>query len=53
MDTLKDRFINGEKNIKRFSNPFNFMDFCRKNHLNESNSKTYYDKEKLMMYIKY
>lgn len=49
---LKDEFLNN-KDIYRFNNTFDFLNFCFDNQYNTENSITYYDGEYMYIRKKY
>lgn len=48
---LEREYLNGNPRVERFDNMANFMLFCYINKLTEDNSITWYDEEKMLMYI--
>jgi len=48
---LKTEYLNGNPKVERFDNMANFMKFCEINKLTDENSITFFDDEKMVMYI--
>lgn len=48
---LITEYLNDNPKVERFDNMANFMQFCYINKLTEDNSITWYDEEKMLMYI--
>lgn len=48
---LKTEYLNGNPKVEMFNNMANFMKFCEINKLTDENSITFFDDEKMVMYI--
>lgn len=50
--SLKELYINEDKEVIRFKNIFNFLNYCYTRKITKENSETFYDSQDERMYLK-